>query len=681
MQARFLRFLRQRAILALMLTLLLLPALAAADYSHEREQYRAALADLDAVRLSQFERRLQQLSDYPLLPYLHYARLLRYISSAEPEAIEAFRDRFADTHLADRLLLHWLDNLARRGEWALYRAHFDPEVATRTDLQCRYHRAQHETGDTEQALRGAARLWLSGESLPDVCDPLFEAWRQHGGPGDALAWQRLNLALDANNPHLARYLVRYLDDTSQPLAKQFIRLHRRPQTLQALEQLDGASDRVATVIAHTLQRLARLQPLAADALWAHWGSRIDMPPGEARQVRTQLVRWQLRRDEMPIDYNVVWPPPELSGATQSALIEELLRHAIRGQKWSETVSWIARLPAERQQAPEWRYWQARASLELDAESPQPDNPMIAVSHPSGMTPGGRLTAAAARNQLAALAEERHYYGFMAAHRLGRPFALGGRTPTVSDSARMHVVEHPALQRALELEALNERADMRRELAWLRDHLSGEALTALAEQAHERGWHTQAIRTAIAANRWDLLALRFPIPHRESMLREAGNRNLEPSWLYAIARQESAFMADARSPAGALGLMQVMPATARLTARRENISLTSNWQLLNQDKNIEIGAAYLARMSARYDGNRILASAAYNAGPGRVDRWLRELPQAVPADVWIESIPFHETRNYVQNVLAYSVIYDRHLDQPDKAFLRVTEFQETLAQQP
>jgi len=618
------------------------------DRSAERALYRDALADLYAVRLPAFESKLQQLQDYPLLPYLDYARLLRYISNTEPQAVIAFRERFADSHLADTALTHWLDNLARRGHWELYRQHYDPEVTSSATQQCRYYRSLYETGDREGALAGAARLWVDDDSMPDVCDPLFDVWRRAGGLTDALAWKRITLVLAANRPTLAGYLLRYLDPASEALGREFIALHRQPQRLNRLSSLPGAPLRGAEVVAHVIKRMARQDPTAADAAWGTWTSRVDLPIAEQRQIVEEILRWRIRRELLPKNLITHWPPEGLGSEVDASLVEELGRLAVTYERWDEVLTWIGRLPTEARERVNWQYWQARASLELhdgDHDTPRPP---------------ATLDREAARALLATVAEQRNYYGFMAADRLGQPANMQAETLDLTSAEIEAVASQPAVARALELHAMNESLDARRELAWLRSRLDIRGLLALAEVARRFGWHNEAIQATIQAREWNYLDLRFPLAFAEPMQTNARLRNLEPSWLYAIARQESAFRADARSHAGALGVMQVMPATARLTARQMNIPLANTWQLLDHHKNIEIGASYLARMYERYQHNRILASAAYNAGPGRVDQWLARRA-ATPADVWIEAIPFRETRGYVQNVLAYALIYSRRLE--------------------
>lgn len=640
----------------------------AVDRSAERALYRDALADLYAVRMRAFESKLEQLQDYPLLPYLHYARLLRYISNTEPEAVIGFRERFADSHLADTALTHWLDNLARRGHWELYRQHYDPAVANSATQQCRYYRALHETGDREGALAGAGRLWVAAESMPDVCDPLFDVWRRAGGLTDALAWKRITLVLAANRPTLASYLLRYLDPAHERLGRDFIALHRQPQRLNDLDSLPGDPVRGAVVVAHVIKRMARQDPEAADATWRSWSSRVELPEAEQQQIVETILRWRIRRELLPENFSAQWPPAGLGSEVDTSLLEELVRLAISHERWDEVLTWIGRLPAEAREWVGWQYWQARASLEYRDMTPGQQ-----AAHHAGQQAGQQaegehekarppatLEPEAARALLGRVAERRNYYGFMAADRLGQPANMQAETLDLSAAEIAEVASHPVIARALELHAMDERLDARRELGWLRSRLEVRGLLALAELARRQGWHTEAIQATITAREWNHLDLRFPLAFAEPMQANAKLRQLEPSWLYAIARQESAFRADVRSPAGALGVMQVMPATARLTARQMNIPLANTWQLLDHHKNIEIGASYLARMSERYQHNRILASAAYNAGPGRVDQWLARRP-ATPADVWIEAIPFRETRGYVQNVLAYALIYSQRLE--------------------
>ena len=255
--------------------------------------------------------------------------------------------------------------------------------------------------------------------------------------------------------------------------------------------------------------------------------------------------------------------------------------------------------------------------------------------------------------------QRDFYGFLAAERSNQPYALNHVSAPVSDQLLERVKALPATQRAYEFLARDELTEARREWYHAGDNFSREELMAQAKLAREMGWYFPAIRGISIAEYWDALDIRFPMAYREPIVQQAQARQINSSWVYAITRQESAFMADARSHAGAMGLMQLMPATARETARQYDIPYGRSTDALIPERNIAIGAAYLSRLSGQFNGNRVLASAAYNAGPGRVRQWTRGMGN-LPADVWVEAIPFDETRKYVQSVLSYAVIYGEKL---------------------
>jgi soluble lytic murein transglycosylase len=646
---------------ALVILLLLAPLAPALTLEQQRAEYRAALSDLYAVRLASFETRARRLADYPLLPYLRYERLMRYISSATAEDVATFRTEFAETHLADIALRQWLDNLARRGRWALYREHYDPRIANRTEFECRYYRSLLETGAEQEAFAGARRLWLVDHSQPEVCDPLFRAWQTAGGIGDEIAWQRLHLAVAAGRPGLGSYLARFLDEgSSRRLGEQYLALHRSPHRIARLEQVgDGAwPGREAQIVAHTLERLARRDAALAEREWNRWQDRLPFVAHQAAAVREDVLRYAARQGNGASLLLATWPPPELADRVAEELVEELARDAIAEARWSDAAAWIDRLPDHARGEPAWQYWTARAGGPGGAPASTAALPVTRVG-PDDALGAVPVPVPAPEARLSALARQRNYYGFLAADHLGEPYALAGAEADVTDEEVAALKAHPAMQRAIELRAIGELPDGRREIGWLMDRLSDRELLTLAEYARRIGWHRQSIQATIAAEHWDHVDLRFPLAYADTMLASAEARELPAHWLFAVARQESAFMRDARSRAGALGVMQVLPSTARLTARRHGIALDSTWQLLDEAKNIEIGSTYLRQMYDRYDHNRILASAAYNAGPGRVDRWVSERDPH-PADVFIEGIPFRETRNYVQNILAFSLIYSARL---------------------
>jgi len=315
-----------------------------------------------------------------------------------------------------------------------------------------------------------------------------------------------------------------------------------------------------------------------------------------------------------------------------------MRLLLRLARWDDAYQLTRRLPQDLATTNRWRYWQAR-SLELA----QPQNPE-------------------AQTLYKGLARERDFYGFLAADRSQSSYSLNNKPLVLSQALINKVRNTPGVRRALEFHARGQIVDGRREWYHVSRHFNRDEMVAQAKLAYDLKWYFPAIRTISQAQYWDDLDIRFPMAHRETLVREAKVRGLHSSWVFAITRQESAFMDDARSGVGASGLMQLMPGTAKETARKFSIPLASPQQVLDPDKNIQLGAAYLSQVHSQFNGNRVLASAAYNAGPGRVRQWLRGADH-LSFDVWVESIPFDETRQYVQNVLSYSVIYGQKLNSP------------------
>ncbi|NNF97277.1 MAG: transglycosylase SLT domain-containing protein, partial [Halobacteria archaeon] len=242
------------------------------------------------------------------------------------------------------------------------------------------------------------------------------------------------------------------------------------------------------------------------------------------------------------------------------------------------------------------------------------------------------------------------------------------TPLVYQDSELADVEAlPAIQRAREFYAIKRTVDARREWNYAIQRMPQPQLLKAAKLADAWGWHDRAITTLAEAKYWDDLELRFPLAHQQQVLNQAARQQINPAWAFAIIRQESAFTADARSHAGALGLMQLLPRTARDMARSLRVRKPRKSDILKIDTNIQLGVGYLKKVQDRYQGHPVLATAAYNAGPSNVKRWLPD-NGAVAADIWIETVPFKETRDYLKRVLTYTVIYEQRLGQQPKSLL-------------
>ena len=254
-----------------------------------------------------------------------------------------------------------------------------------------------------------------------------------------------------------------------------------------------------------------------------------------------------------------------------------------------------------------------------------------------------------------LAVEASYYGFLAADRLGIDYAIRDESPTYSSQQKILMSSDIEAVRGREYLLVGLPADARR--AWRRfsQSLEGDDLVAAASLASDWGWHDRAI-IEIGRTRFKrFLPLRFPMPYRDKVFEVAKHSAIDPAWVYGVIRQESTFIADIRSPSGAVGLMQLMPKTARFIARKMGRSVRTR-DLIDENISISLGVHYLRNVMDRFKNHQVLATAAYNAGPSRVKKWL-PIDQPVAADIWVDTIPIIETRRYVRAVMAYTTIYE------------------------
>ena len=605
----------------------------AADLTQQRQYYDEAKRALAKGDKGPYLRYAGELADYPLTPYLAYDELTARLKTASNAEIEAFLAEHGDLPQANWMKLRWLRWLAERGDWQPFVKYYDPKLNF-TELDCLNGQYQLSHGQRAEGFATAEKLWNVGKSQPAACDTLFGMWSAEGQLTEAKRWQRAKLAAEARNYPLAKNLVNSLT-TLAPRGQLLVEVAQKPELLNQPTRFAPADEAMGDIVSLGLRRLARQDPQQAMALLDGYAQSMHFSRDEkvaiAREIGLSLAR---RYDPRALDLMTRYDP-ELRDDTVS---EWRMRLLLRLGRWEEAYDLSRRLPKDLAESSRWRYWQAR-SLELA----QPKNPQIPLLYKR-------------------VAQERDFYGFLAADRTDAPYQLNNRPLPLSPQLVNKVRNTPGIRRALEFHARGQIVEGRREWYHVSRHFTRDEMVAQARLGYDLRWYFPAIRTISLAKYWDDLDIRFPMAHRDTLVREAKVRGLHSSWVFAITRQESAFMDDARSGVGAAGLMQLMPATAKETARKFNIPLASPAQVLNPDTNIQLGAAYLSQVHGQFNGNRVLASAAYNAGPGRVRQWLKGAKH-LSFDVWVESIPFDETRQYVQNVLSYAVIYGQKLNAP------------------
>jgi len=618
------------------LTLLFLSLLGAAsalgsdaDLDKQRAVFREAWIEAERGDWRAVQPRLGDLDGYPLLPDLE-AVYLRATIKQQPNAdIARFLDANDALWITPSLRRRWINTLAQRYDWQsfleVYRSHYTGAGDTRLD--CVAAEAMANTGDAEGFERESRRLWLVGISQPKECDAVFARLRESGQLTDDLILARLDLALEAEQFGLATYLARQLDDTQQQRVKRWQRMRDEPATeLGTPKPLRGA-DRDSDLVIFGLDRLARNEPDSAAQLLPHYSAAAIVSSAEQQRLERKIALWSARK-YLPAALERIHALEE--AAIDDDICVAWTRAALRESAWHETLAAIAAMSAGEAGDSAWLYWRAR-----------------------GLAKIGESAAAAAIFQT--LAGERGYHSFLAADRLDLPYNFGHKPAAADDAVIDALEQRPDIVRARELFAVG--LDSAGRIEWQRavSRLDRDARAQAAIMAHRWGWHSRAIATGSANGLIDDLDIRFPAPYLELYESLSPRANIATSWAYGITRSESLFMRDVSSPAGAIGLMQLMPATGASTAREINLSYSGSGSLTDPQVNIALGTTYLGKMLTRFNGNQVLATAAYNAGPRRIERWLPETA-AMPADIWVETIPFRETRGYVKRVMAAETVF-------------------------
>ena len=593
-------------------------------FKQQRELFLTATQEINEQKTNAAATKLKQLTDYPLLPYLEYQLLLSKLSQQPLPKIQRFIKKYPELPITKRLRLKAIVAKAKYRHWddvlTLYQA------GDSIRYQCFNIKAIYHRQDKKRALTMVNDIWLTGHSLPKSCDSLLTTWKNSGRQSQDLIWQRIELAFEQRNHRLAKFLAKSLNHRSQKKFKSWYRLYQKPQRLvknyyrQQHSTLANSMLKIAVVrlIQQDLQQAIEYWPTIKSMSQLSTPTLVKLSNKLALKIIVKNIKNQ-QHWLKKIDWT------HLSKSQNN----QLLRAFVVKKQWHTIIELYAT-----QQEPNsaWQYWYASA-LELKN-----------------------------KHQLAQvifsqLADKRHYYGFLASDKLMRPYQLNHHELTVSPALITKISNTPAAQRAYELFKLNRFIEARREWYYLVKSLSQPQRLAAAQIADNWQWHNRAIITLTMTEQRDDLDIRFPMPHLEKFRQEAKVNNMAPTWPLAISRQESAFMAQARSSAGAMGLMQLMPGTARQQAKALKIKYRRRSQLFSADFNIKLGTGYLAKMLNKFDHNIAVAAAAYNAGPHRVKRWVTKV---LPQDQWIESIPYKETRQYVKNILAYTVIYQHHL---------------------
>jgi soluble lytic murein transglycosylase len=585
------------------------------------DAYRAG----DPMKLA---RHAQKIEGHVLTPWVEYLRLSLKLDDAQNSEVRAFFSTYGTTYVAERLRGDWLKVLGKRADWK----EFEREVAdyARDDIEIRCYAwlSRLSRGD-ESALAEAQDMWLEPRELPEGCDKLATLLWERNRIQVTDVWQRVRELFEEGQIVAAKVALGYLPKAESPDERMLAEAARQPKRL--LAKLPKSMDKRATkeVVVLAAVRHARNDPEALAGLLE--GELAKHLPDEdlrylwgrvalegARIHHDNALKWYARADESGLDdQQLAWKA----------------RAALRRGAWQTVREAIDSMSPETRREAAWTYWYGRA-LAAQGE------------------------ATGSRAYYLRIAGQTDFYGLLANEELGYvgTVPVAGFTPTDDDVAKAK--SHPGLARSLELIRLGMRTEGVREWLFTIRHFDDKQLLAAAELARREGINDRAIHTADRTVRSHNFALRYPVPYHDVFREYAKSHNIDEAWVLGLVRQESRFVTDARSGAGAAGLMQVMPKTAKFVAKKIGMRRFRPKDVTEVETNVNLGTGYLKIVLDQL-GHQVLASAAYNAGPSRARRWRDAKP--LEGAIYAETIPFGETRDYVKKVMANAVFYSAVLN--------------------
>lgn len=575
------------------------------------------------------------LKNYPLYPYLQYRWLLKNLHKSKK--IKVFLKDFTNTRYASSLKYRWQLYLAKNKHWKQYLKQYNK--TRNTKLQCYYYQAKYNTGSKKEALQGAKKIWVVGKSQPDVCDPIFNVLKDSRYFTQDMQWQRFASAMGRGNTRLAKYVKRSMNKKDQAIAKFWLKIHSNPRLLSDKKLLKKNSKKARLIFTQGIKRLLRSDTDEAISIWDAQKNDFKINTKIKQEIEQKLAM-SLALDGDKRAYRRLNRQKNLTEVGK----EWRVRAALREQNWQHVKQSITRLEKNNQKEDRWTYWLARA---LEKK-------------------GQQKKAKILYNQLSS---HRSYYGYLSANKLNKEYKLSDNPIKISKNKINNIKQKNDFRVVAEFIKVDKLNEARKQWWYSVGKLGNQEVLAAAKYAQQLQWNQIAILTVAKVKHWDDISLRFPFDYREQVKSNSKLQQLNSAIIYSLIRRESAFNQQAVSPVGARGLMQIMPATGRQIASKMKEKRYSTADLFNPAKNIKYGSFYYKQLLDQFNGHYALAAAAYNAGPHRVKRWM-PTNKAISADIWVETIPYKETRGYVSAVLTYSLIYQKQMN---KNILSMNDF--------
>ncbi len=594
-------------------------------FSAEANDKHDAFLDAEKkVRYSDYEKFQDVINnlDHPLKPYVEKTYWQRHPNVKYQTEIENYLTVYQNTPLEWPVRKSWLQYLRKHDHKATYINNY--RKTTNNELTCTYLQYQLDLGAPEKAiLSQVSDLWVVGKSQPKECDSLFSLWSKKGYLNQARVWQRITLAAQGGDRNLLPYLKTLLPKSEQYLADLYKKVRSDPSAAAGLYRYKNKTVKESEIAHYGVKRLVwRDRDLALKA-WEKLDKMFDYSDEQKADVYYTFALSLASSGHKQARFWLNKVPKERQ---DRKLMQWQLGNMLKAQDWSGIVAFFT---GKENLSLGQQYWLAYSLAQR----------------------GDKERANAIWQTVA---KERDYYGFLAAARLNIPVQLNNQPLQVSDGLVAEVAQAPGFKRAKALYELERFTSARREWNYLTRTSSEQEKLAASKLAAELDWYDSTIYTLAQIKAWDYVELRFPFAFQDLFERYSKRNHIDMTWSIAISRRESSFAPDARSHANARGLMQLLPSTAKYV----NKSTVSSMRLNQPKTNIRLGTQYLEYLKKKNHGNEVLATASYNAGYHRIKRWLPD--DAMPAELWVELIPYRETRNYVKNVFAYRQVYHTRL---------------------
>lgn len=577
--------------------------------------------------VNNYQQAFEQL-DHPLKPYVQLEFLKNHPKLSNEKEVERFLDVYEGTPLEWPLRKTWLEYLIKRRDKALFIKYY--KDTSDAELSCTHLRYQLDLGAPEAAiLKQVTDLWLVEKSQPKACDSLFSLWHKKGYMSQELIWQRLSMVAEKGQYSLIPYLEKQLPTHEQYLGDLYYTVRKDPSATAGIYRFKHGSEKEAQIAIYGIRRLIWRDEDLAIRAWDKLEQKFTFSESQKNEVYYSFALALASKQHAQGKFWLNKVPNEHH---DDALMQWQLTNLLQLQDWPGIIAYFTDKKLSNGQ----RYWLGYALLQ------------------QGETQKSTQV-------WQELATKRDYYGFLAAARLGIAVTLQEQALNVEQALIKSVQQSPGFLRAKAFFEMERTTSGKREWNYLLKSSTDDEKLAAASLAHKEGWHDSVIITLAQIERYHHLDLRFPLAYEELFERYSKRSDIDIAWSYAIARRESSFAANASSSAGAYGLMQLLPSTASYV----NKGSVSRIKLYDPKVNVRLGNEYLKYLKQKAKGNEVIATASYNAGYSRVAKWLPK--EAVDFDLWVEGIPYRETRDYVKNVFAYRQVYHTRFGFADNLF--------------